>query len=48
MYVNVFRRSDWRMIAERKYFRDRASADRFVKYVAPKIFGNDTYFYELR
>ena len=45
MRVNVFRRSDYRMVAENKYFSDRAAADRFCKFIAPLIWGKDNYWF---
>ena len=46
MKVNIFRRSDYRMVAEGKYFSDHAAAYRFCTYIAPLIWGKDEYFYE--
>lgn len=46
MIVNIFRRSDYRMVKEHKYFSDRAAAERFCTYIAPKIWGKSIYFYK--
>ena len=46
MIVNIFRRSDYRMVKEHKYFSDRAAAERFCQYIAPKIWGKSIYFYK--
>ena len=48
MIVNIFRSSDYRMVKEHKYFSDRAAAERFCQYIAPKIWGKyTTYFYQI-
>lgn len=46
MRVNIFRRSDYRMVAEGKYFSSRVAAQNFCDYIAPKIWGKSIYFYQ--
>jgi len=47
MLVNIFRYPDCRMVAENKYFSSRAAAENFCKYVAQKIWGTATYFFNV-
>ena len=47
MLVNIFRYSDCRMVAEKKYFSSRTAAENFCNYVAQKIGGKGNYFYNL-
>ena len=46
MYFDIFRRSDCRMVAENKHFSSRAAAEKFCRYIAPKIWGSGYYYFE--